>query len=180
MKVPRGGAGLIGGQLDGQAGYLAKQQQLLMASNAHNTSVGLHQTNSQRLLETQQPSSGSNALDNAIFYQQNHAQMMAGADGSGQQQNKGRYANGKKKIANNAQQPYAHKNGGIVHHNQMSALSGQDQSSGGAINMISEGALSQLINSHINESDANNKTTQGHSTANDSFENANLAFWTRK
>ena len=106
--------------------------------------------------------------------------MMAGVDGSGQQQNKGRYANGKKKIANNAQQPYAQKNGGIVHHNQMSALSGQDQSSGGAINMISEGALSQLINSHINESDANNKTTQGHSTGNDSFENANLAFWTRK
>ena len=46
MKVPRGGAaGLIGGPLDGQAGYLVKQQQLMNNQDAQ------QQTNSQRLLE---------------------------------------------------------------------------------------------------------------------------------
>ena len=73
----------------------------------------------------------------------------------------------------------------MAHQNQMSALSGQDQGSAGTMNMISEGALSQLINSHINESDANNNTQtnagiKGHQINNDSFDNANLAFWTRK
>ena len=46
MKVPRGGAaGLIGGPLDGQAGYLVKQQLLMNNSDVQ------QQTNSQRLIE---------------------------------------------------------------------------------------------------------------------------------
>ena len=49
-------------------------------------------------------------------------------------------------------------------------------------NLISEGALSQLINSHINENDtamvmSNQQNSVGQ---NDSFENTNLAFWSRK
>ena len=54
-------------------------------------------------------------------------------------------------------------------------------------NILSEGALSQLINSHINEGDTSTlsggagQQYDGNLTAgNDSFENANLAFWTRK
>ena len=58
-------------------------------------------------------------------------------------------------------------------------------------NLISEGALSHLINSHINEGDAVPITLTGTGggpnannssiAQNDSFENGtNLAFWTRK
>jgi len=45
--------------------------------------------------------------------------------------------------------------------------------------LISEGALSQLINSHINEGDTANAVLPNQQQ-NDSFENTNLAFWTRK
>lgn len=43
--------------------------------------------------------------------------------------------------------------------------------------MISEGALSQLINSHIHEGET---VPTHHLAHNESFENTNLAFWTRK
>lgn len=49
-------------------------------------------------------------------------------------------------------------------------------------NLISEGALSQLINSHIHETgDGPTQQYNEHSFATDSYENGgNLAFWARK
>ena len=96
--------------------------------------------------------------------------MLSGND---KQQNNKRYANSKGKKGST--QPFA-QNKGMPH---SGALSDQHA------NIISEGALSQLINSHINEGDApataivsqNQTATSGQ---NDSLETGNLAFWTRK
>ena len=96
--------------------------------------------------------------------------MLSGND---KQQNNKRYANSKGKKGST--QPFS-QNKGVPH---SGALSDQHA------NIISEGALSQLINSHINEGDTpataivtqNQTATSGQ---NDSLETGNLAFWTRK
>ena len=171
MKVPRGGAGLIGGPMDGgQQSYLAKQQQILMNNSEIQNNSGT--TSSQRLLEAASKPAG--VVDREIFYQQ--AQHTANQGISENAKNNKRYNNSgnqqKQKVQKTQQNNVINKG----------ALSDQH-----AAALISEGALSHLINSHINEGDTIGSTQQnnmmlsgGHHQQNDSFENANLAFWTRK
>jgi len=86
-----------------------------------------------------------------MFYQQQPATLHPSSESKNNQQNNKRYASKK----SGSVQPYPGQ--GNPH-----------------TNLISEGALSQLINTHINEGSGSHDQTQ------DSFENANLAFWTRK